>query len=98
LVGANGIDAAVAAASQADVVVVVLGENSDVSGEVTLSSCALRSLCCSLIVPSAVRMQGHDRSSLELPGQQQQELVAKLAQTGRPLVLVLMNGRPLGYG
>lgn len=34
------------------------------------------------------------RSSIELP-QNQQDLIEALAKTGKPLVLVLMNGRPL---
>lgn len=38
--------------------------------------------------------EGFDRSSLELPGNQEQLLEA-VAATGRPVVLVLENGRPL---
>jgi beta-glucosidase len=34
------------------------------------------------------------RSTLELPGRQQ-ELLEEIAKTGKPVVLVLMNGRPL---
>ncbi|MDB6145626.1 MAG: bglX [Pseudomonas sp.] len=37
------------------------------------------------------------RTSLNLPGRQQ-DLVAALKATGKPLVLVLMNGRPLALG
>jgi len=41
--------------------------------------------------------EGHDRASLDLPGNQQQLLEAVVA-TGRPVVLVLENGRPLTIG
>src|SRR5881396_3835058 len=65
-----GLAAAVAAARQAKVAVLVLGERGDMSGEAA------------------------SRSSLDLPGVQQQLLEA-VAATGTPVVLVLMNGRPL---
>lgn len=41
--------------------------------------------------------EGHDRSTLDLPGNQEQLLEA-LAATGKPVVLVLQNGRPLTIG
>lgn len=41
--------------------------------------------------------EGASRTSLDLPGQQS-ELIAALKATGKPLVLVLMNGRPLSIG
>ena len=59
-----------AAARQAKVAILVLGERHDMSGEAA------------------------SRSSLGLPGVQQQLLEA-IAATGTPVVLVLMNGRPL---
>src|SRR5712692_122583 len=65
-----GFAAAVAAARQAKVAVLVLGERGDMSGEAA------------------------SRSSLGLPGTQEQLLEA-VAATGTPVVLVLMNGRPL---
>jgi beta-glucosidase len=65
-----GFAAAVAAARQARVAVLVLGERGDMSGEAA------------------------SRASLGLPGVQQQLLEA-VAATGTPVVLVLMNGRPL---
>jgi beta-glucosidase len=65
-----GFAAAVAAARQAKVAVLVLGERGDMSGEAA------------------------SRASLGLPGVQQQLLEAVVA-TGTPVVLVLMNGRPL---
>jgi beta-glucosidase len=41
--------------------------------------------------------EGHDRSNLDLPGNQEQLLEAIVA-TGKPVVLVLQNGRPLTIG
>jgi beta-glucosidase len=41
--------------------------------------------------------EGHDRSNLDLPGNQEQLLEAIVA-TGKPVVLVLENGRPLTIG
>jgi beta-glucosidase len=38
--------------------------------------------------------EGHDRSELDLPGNQQ-ELLEAVHKTGTPVVLVLQNGRPL---
>ncbi|HET9224176.1 MAG TPA: glycoside hydrolase family 3 N-terminal domain-containing protein, partial [Roseiflexaceae bacterium] len=68
--GPLDIPAAVAAAQHADVVVVVLGEGADMSGE------------------------ARSRAHLGLPGRQL-ELLDALAQTGKPLIGVLMTGRPL---
>ena len=65
-----GFAAAVTAARQAKVAILVLGERGDMSGEAA------------------------SRSSLGLPGVQQQLLEA-VAATRTPIVLVLMNGRPL---
>lgn len=64
------ITGAVAAAHEADIVLLVVGESADMSGE------------------------GHSRTDLGLPGRQQ-ELVDALAATGKPIVCVLMSGRPL---
>jgi beta-glucosidase len=64
------IQAAVALAKRADVVILALGENSRISGE------------------------GHDRSELDLPGNQE-NLLEAVAKTGVPAVLVLQNGRAL---
>lgn len=61
---------AVATANKADVIVAVVGEASEMSGEAA------------------------SRSDIGLPGSQQQ-LLRALAQTGKPLVVVLMSGRPL---
>ena len=66
----SGFANAVDAASKADVVVAVMGESIDMSGE-----------ACS-------------RANPVLPGVQR-DLLARLQATGRPVVLVLCNGRPL---
>jgi len=64
------IDEAVATASKADVIVAVVGEASEMTGEAA------------------------SRSDIGIP-ESQKILLKALAQTGKPLVLVLMNGRPL---
>ena len=66
----DGFAAAVAAARSADVVLAVLGESTDMSGEAA------------------------SRAHIGLPGVQT-ELLEALAATGKPVVVVLMNGRPL---
>jgi beta-glucosidase len=65
-----GFDAAVAAASAADQVVLALGETREMSGE------------------------AESRSNIDLPGLQQ-ELIDRIAATGKPFAVVLFNGRPL---
>ena len=49
-----------------------------------------------LVLGEQQNMSGEaaSRSTLELPGRQQ-ELLEEVAKTGKPVVLVLMNGRPL---
>lgn len=66
----SGLKAAVAAASASDVVVAIVGEDSDQTGEAT------------------------SRAYLDLSGPQEKLLTA-LHATGKPLVVVLMVGRPL---
>jgi len=62
--------AALQAARESDVVVLVLGERSDMSGEAA------------------------SRTSINLPGVQT-ELLREIKKAGKPVVLVLINGRPL---
>ena len=64
------IQLAVEAAKEADVAIVVLGDDDRTVGE------------------------SHSRVSLDLPGHQL-ELVKAICETGTPVVVVLMNGRPL---
>lgn len=59
-----------AAAQQADLVIAVMGESADMSGEAA------------------------SRATLDLPGMQEQMLETAVA-TGKPVILVLENGRPL---
>ncbi|AEV64676.1 glycoside hydrolase family 3 N-terminal domain-containing protein [Pseudomonas ogarae] len=66
----SGIDEAQRAARDADVVVAVLGETQDMSGE------------------------ARSRASLDLPGAQN-ALLTHLINTKKPVVVILMNGRPL---
>lgn len=66
----NYISDAVATAKEADVILLAVGENWDMSGEAS------------------------SRSMLRLPGVQNQ-LFEQLTATGKPIVLILMNGRPL---
>ena len=61
---------AVSAAAKSDVIVAVVGEASELSGEAS------------------------SRSNIDLP-QSQKNLLEALAKTGKPLVVVLMSGRPL---
>ncbi|TCC88599.1 beta-glucosidase [Pedobacter frigiditerrae] len=64
------IDAAVEQAKQNDVIIAVLGEDEERTGE------------------------SKSRTGLDLPGRQQQLLQALYA-TGKPVILVLINGQPL---
>lgn len=63
-------DPAIAAAALSDVVIMILGEESILSGE------------------------AHSRTNINLPGAQA-ELIEKIADLGKPIVLVIMAGRPL---
>lgn len=65
----DGFAEALTAANAADVVVAVMGEKWDMTGEAA------------------------SRTSLDLPGNQQ-ALLEQLVATGKPVVLVLMSGRP----
>ncbi len=64
------LEEAVTTASQADVVVAILGEAADMSGE------------------------SSSRSDISIP-ESQENLLKALVKTGKPVVLVLFNGRPL---
>ena len=66
----KGFKDAVKITKRADVIVLVLGESRDMSGE------------------------AWSRSSLDLPGVQE-DLAKELLKTKKPIVVVLMNGRPL---
>ncbi len=77
---ADPLKDAVAAAKNADVVVAVVGITSDLEGEE--------------MNVQVEGFQGGDRTSLDLPKEEEQLLEAVKA-TGKPLVVVLMNGSAL---
>ena len=66
----SGFKKAIKAVRKADIVVMVMGESADMSGEAA------------------------SRADLNLPGVQV-ELINAIAETNKPIVLVLMNGRPI---
>ncbi len=66
----DGIDRAVAAAANADIIIAAVGEESILSGE------------------------AHSLANLDLQGAQAQ-LIERLSATGKPLVTIVMAGRPL---
>lgn len=65
-----GIERAVKAAQDVDIIIACLGEDDRTTGE------------------------GRSRTSLDLPGRQQQ-LLERLVATGKPIVMVMVNGQPL---
>jgi len=75
--GVNEIDAAAAAARQAEAVVLVLGENEWGAPD-----------------RKGTSGEGYDSATLELTGLQP-ELFRAVLETGTPVVVVLINGRPL---
>ncbi|MBK9096666.1 MAG: glycoside hydrolase family 3 C-terminal domain-containing protein [bacterium] len=66
----SGYEEAVEIAEVSDAVIIVVGENREMSGEAA------------------------SKTNLDLPGVQE-ELIKKIHATGKPIVIVLMNGRPL---
>ena len=77
---ADPIGQAVAAAEQADVVIAVVGITSQLEGEEM-----------KVDLPG---FKGGDRTSLDLP-KEEEDLVQAVAATGKPLIVVLMNGSAL---
>ena len=77
---ADPIAEAVAAASQADVAVAVVGITSQLEGEEM-----------QVDLPG---FKGGDRTSLDLP-KEEEDLLEAMKRTGKPLVVVLMNGSAL---
>ncbi|MBI1281511.1 MAG: beta-glucosidase [Anaerolineaceae bacterium] len=74
----GGFAEAVAAAKQAQVAVVVVGDKAGLTDDCTSG-------------------EARDRADLQLPGVQSQ-LVKAICDTGTPIVLVLINGRPVSLG
>ena len=69
-----GFDDAVAAAAESDAVVLVLGEESILSGE------------------------AHSRADISLPGAQEELVHTRQPRAGKPVIAVIMAGRPLTLG
>lgn len=84
----GGIAEAVSAARAADVVVLCLGEASMTNFGVGWGDATGRAALCG---------EGFDRDDIGLPGVQQ-ELAEAVLATGVPVVLLLVNGRPLTVG
>jgi beta-glucosidase len=78
----SGFDKAVEAAKSADVAIVVVGEQSRREGDDASK------------LPPPTDGEGYDVASLDLTGVQE-DLVRAIHATGTPMVLVLVNGRPL---
>ncbi|WP_236059650.1 glycoside hydrolase family 3 N-terminal domain-containing protein [Chitinophaga rhizophila] len=89
------ISEAVAAAEQADAVVIVLGGSSARDFGTTFQSTGAAEVKASEVAVSDMESgEGYDRVSLDLMGLQNQ-LLQRIAATGKPVVLVLIEGRPL---
>lgn len=74
---------AVSVASRSKLVLLFLGLSPEIEGEE---------------MPISVQgFEGGDRTNIELPSVQQ-ELVSAIAATGKPIVIVLMNGGPIALG
>ncbi|MEM0027029.1 MAG: glycoside hydrolase family 3 N-terminal domain-containing protein [Ignisphaera sp.] len=81
----SGFEEALKAAREADVIVAVMGEKSGLDPAwFGLNRKELQH----------TTGEGVDRSDLKLPGVQE-ELIKELHKTGKPIVLILINGRPL---
>jgi beta-glucosidase len=78
----SGFEKAVQAAKSADVAVVIVGEQSRREGDDSKD------------LPRPTDGEGYDVASLDLTGVQE-DLVRAIHATGTPVVLVLVNGRPL---
>ena len=87
------IDKAVAAARNADVVIVALGGSSARDFKTSYKETGAADASAKT-VSDMESGEGFDRASLSLMGYQEQLLEA-LAPTGKPIVLVMIQGRPL---
>jgi beta-glucosidase len=78
----SGLEKAVEAAKSADIAVVVVGEQSRREGDESKN------------LPPPTDGEGYDVASLDLTGVQE-ELIREVQAIGTPVILVLVNGRPL---
>jgi len=98
----KNFEAAITAAEKSELAVVVLGGKSGLSGmggeeeehENDSVDFTEVSFTSEMTETSDTTGEHHDRTDLELPGLQQ-ELLEAIYQTGTPVVLILVNGRPL---
>lgn len=99
----NGFSQAVKTAQNSDVALLVLGGKSGLSGmggdenedsDSESVDFAEVSFSTEIKETSDTTGEHHDRTNLKLPGVQQ-ELLQEIYKTGTPIVLVLVNGRPL---
>lgn len=90
---ASGMAEAKAAAEKSDAIVLVLGGSSarDFSAEFEATGAAKAS---KNVLSDMDSGEGNDRCTLDLLGRQN-ELLEMMAETGKPLVVVLIKGRPL---
>ncbi|WP_245975266.1 glycoside hydrolase family 3 N-terminal domain-containing protein [Deminuibacter soli] len=90
-----GMDAAIAAAQQAEVVVLVLGGSSARDFKTSYANTgAAQVQSAETAVSDMESGEGFDRATLDLMGLQN-ELMQRIVALGKPVVLVLIEGRPL---
>lgn len=97
----TGFEAAVKAARKSEMAVVAVGGKSGLSGmgedkEVEDDTVNFSEANFSSVMSNTTDTTGehHDRTDLKLPGVQQ-ELIKAIFETGTPVIVVLVNGRPL---
>ncbi len=88
------IPAAVRAAESADAVVLVVGGSSARDFKTKYIATGAATVDESKGIPDMDCGEGFDRATLDLLGKQEQ-LIAAVAKTGKPLVIVYIEGRPL---
>ncbi|MDO5760412.1 MAG: glycoside hydrolase family 3 N-terminal domain-containing protein [Bacteroidota bacterium] len=94
----SGFKQALSIAKQNDIIVLCLGGSSSRFQNVEYENTGAAKIQSSeketQIVPDITSGEGFDRSSLSLPGVQK-ELLDTLYSLGKPIILILINGRPL---
>ena len=89
----NGFEDAINTAKQSDVIVLCLGGSSSRYETIEYENTGAAKVSNNAI-SDITSGEGFDRSSLELAGVQK-DLLKELHKTGKPIILVLINGRPL---
>lgn len=92
----SDIEAAVRIARRSDVILLVVGGSSarDFKTEYIETGAATVNNNPDEILPDMESGEGYDRNSLDLPGDQE-KLLDALADTGKPLIVIYIQGRPL---